>query len=193
MSHPSRFGAGPRPSLALGCGVVGLAAASLLLFGLCAVRYLESGANRGRVTLETYDRYPVGAFEYRPAEHFFLVRLDASTFIALSDLDAANRSATGRRCRVAPLATDDAALPALLERYRARMNPALRGSTVLLREGCFGAVYDASGLRLDRDGRNLDRHPVTVDEEGRVVVDTSRRSCSERSGDELFLPVSCRE
>jgi hypothetical protein len=165
----------------------------LLLFGTCTIQYLESGANSGKVTLLPYEEYEVGAFEYQPARHFFLVRLDRETFIALSDLDAANRAALGRRCRVAPIAASDPDLPALLERYRDRMNPALAGSTLLLREDCFGAVYDASGLRLDRDGRNLDRHPVALDGEGRVVVDVSRRSCSERSGSELFVPVPCRE
>lgn len=182
-----------RPSFVLGCGTLLLALAVFVLLGMCTVRYLESGANSGKVTLLPYESYEVGAFEYEVAHHFFLVRLAPETFLALSDLDAANRVALGRRCRVAPIATNDPALPSLLERYASRLNPALAGSTLLLREGCFGAVYDASGLRLDRDGRNLDRHPVTVDETGNIVVDTSRRICTERSGSELFAPVPCRE
>jgi len=183
----------PRPPLALGCGAVALGLAVLALFGVCTVQYLESGANTGKVTLLPFEEYGVGAFEYQPERHFYLVRLDSRTFIALSDLDAANRAALGRRCRVAPIASDDPSLPTLLEQFRSRINPTLAGSTLLLREDCFGAVYDASGLRLDRDGRNLDRHPVTIDAQGRVVVDVSRRSCSERSGSELFVPVPCRE
>jgi len=175
----------------LGCGVAALAAAALVLLGACFVAYIESGANTGRVTLLPYDAYEVGSIEYHPAEHFYLVRLSPSEFVALADLDAANRAEEGRRCRVAAGARTDPKLPELLERYGERMNPALAGSTYLLREECFGALYDASGLRLDADGRNLDRHPVTIDAQGRIVVDTRVRICSERTERELFAEVPC--
>lgn len=163
----------------------------LVFFVILAAAFLESGADSGATVLEAPEAYARGSFELNPQRGFYFIRTIDGEFVALNTLDAANRAAASGRCRVAPLPTDDPALPELLTRYASRLNPVAVGTTVLFREGCNGAVYDITGLRLDGEGPNLDRHPVTLRADGRLSVDVSKRLCSRRQGSDLFAPVEC--
>jgi len=181
----------PRP-VAFGCTMAAFAAGIVVLFFILAAAFLGSGADTGETVLELPEAYARGSFERNLQRGFYFVRLIDGEFLALNSLDAANRAASGQRCRVSPLPADDPTLPGLLKRYAARLNPQAAGTTVLFREDCNGAVYDVTGLRLDGEGPNLDRHPVTVRADGRLSVDVSERLCSQREGSELFAPAECR-
>ncbi len=164
----------------------------MALLVLFAIRFLESGANAGELLLEPADAYAPGAVEFVGARNFYLVRLVDGSFLALSDLDAANRANAARRCRVAPVQAADPQLPSLLERHAGKTSAPAAGATLLFREECNKAVYDVTGLRLDADAANLDRYPVSVDESGRVVVDVSKRTCTVRSGERPFVAAPCK-
>lgn len=182
---------GTRPSLAFGCSVL---AAILVALGVAAVAFvvfLESGASTGRVTLDPLDAYPPGTVSRFPRDGFYLVRMPDGSTLALSDLDAANRAATGRRCRVAPIPAGEPALEEALERYRARLSPGTGSLTLIFRETCFGSLYDAAGIRLDADGPNLDRLGLDLDDQGNLVVETAERSCTRRDGRQLLVAVDC--
>jgi len=181
-----------RPPVLLGC--VAAAAVVVLAIGMLAflIVFLESGADTGRVKLEHVETYPRGTVHFIGEENLYLVRLMDGSLLALDDLDAANRARPERRCRVAILAGTDPRLPGIVEEFGTRMSPAAKGSTLVFREDCDGAVYDFTGLRLDAEGRNLDRYPVSIDATGAVVVDTSKRECSQREGAELFAKSSCQ-
>ncbi len=180
-----------RPPVLLGC----MAAVALVVavFGSFAflIVFLESGADTGKVRLEDAEAYAPGSVEFIGEENLFLVRLADGAYLALADLDAPNRARTERRCRVAPLQPGDARLPGILERYGAAMSDDATGSTLVFREECGGAMYDVTGLRLDAEGRNLDRYPVSIDSAGRVVVDTAKRQCSQREQLNPFAPAGC--
>ena len=181
-----------RPPVALGCAAV---VAAVVLFGLAAlatISFLESGANTGKMVMDPAEAYARGSVEFVGERNFYLVRLSDGSFLALSDLDAANRSNTQRRCRVAPIQPADPQLPALLERYAARMSARAAGSTLVFREECNKAVYDVTGLRLDSEAANLDRYPVTINEAGRVTVDVSKRDCTARSAVQPFSGIPCK-
>jgi hypothetical protein len=180
-----------RPPVLLGC--VSAAAFMVAVFGFFAflIVFLESGADTGRVRLEDADAYAPGSVEFVGDESLFLVRLANGDYLALSDLDAANRSRPERRCRVAPIALNDERLPGILERYGGHMSADAAGSTLVFREECDGAMYDVTGLRLDAEGPNLDRYPVSIDETGHVVVETAKRQCSRREGLNPFAPRAC--
>lgn len=180
-----------RPPVALGC-FSAVAAAVLAAFVLVLlVVYLESGANTGDVALEPAGAYAPGSVEFVRGHNVYLVRLPGGEFIALSNLDAANRATPGRQCRVAPIAAGAPDLAALVLRYRHEFSPAARGSEFLFREDCNGAVYDVAGLRLDAFDYNLERHPTTIDDTGRVVIDVSERICTVRTQSDAFAPVEC--
>ncbi len=181
-----------RPPVFLGCFTA--VAVLVLLFGLGAflIVFLESGADTGKVRLEDAEAYAPGTVDFVGEENLYLVRLQGGDYLALSDLDAANRARPERRCRVAPLAVTDSRLPGILERYGGRMSAAATGTTLVFREDCDGAMYDVTGLRLDAEGRNLDRYPVSIDETGHVVVDTSKRECSERRETGQYVDVKCQ-
>ncbi len=180
-----------RPPVLLGC----LAAVAFVVavFGFFAflIVFLESGADTGKVRLEGAETYAPGSVEFIGEENLFLVRLADGAYVALADLDAPNRARAERRCRVAPLQPGDARLPGILERYGAVMSDDAAGSTLVFREECGGAMYDVTGLRLDAEGRNLDRYPVSIDSAGRVVVDTAKRQCSQREQLNPFAPAGC--
>jgi hypothetical protein len=180
-----------RPPVLLGC--VSALAFVVAVFGFFAflIVFLESGADTGKVRLEDAEAYAPGSVEFIGEENLFLVRLADGEYLALADLDAANRARPERRCRVAPMQVTDARLPAILQRYGARMSADAAGSTLIFREECAGALYDVTGLRLDSDGRNLDRYPVTVDSTGHLVVDTAKRQCSQREQLNPFAPAGC--
>lgn len=180
-----------RPPVLLGC--VSALAFVIAVFGLVAflIVFLESGADTGKVRLEDAEAYAPGSVEFVGEENLFLVRLADGEYLALADLDAANRARPDRRCRVAPMQLTDARLPGILERYGAVMSDDAAGSTLVFREECGGALYDVTGLRLDGDGRNLDRYPVSIDGAGRLVVDTAKRQCSQREQLNAFAPTGC--
>jgi hypothetical protein len=167
----------------LGCfsivaGVVIMAFLIIVLVG-----YMESGADRGTVTLRIAESYPPGSYEYIGTENLYIVRLIDGRFLALTDLDAANAANQSRRCRVAPVIPGDPAFLAMHEQYQRRVQREVTGTTVYLREACNNAIYDLTGTRLDANGPNLDRLAVEEDQQGRIVVDTRDRECSRRDED----------
>lgn len=180
-----------RPPVFLGCFTA--LAVLVLLFGVgsCLVVYWESGADTGELRLELAEAYGRGTVQFVPARNFFVARLMDGSFLALADLDAANRANPARRCRVQVVAGTDPALPGLLEQFGNRMSPPARGSSLLFRETCNGAVYDFTGVRLDADGPNLDRYATSIDVTGHLVVNVSQRTCSERAGVAYVQPREC--
>ncbi len=181
LTNPAPFGC-----LALVVGVVflGFFIGFLILF-------LGSGAETGKIELRAADTYAPGSYDYNGERNFYLIRLGNGSFLALADLDAANRAATGHRCRVAPIPGNDPDLPALLDQYRAQLDGPAEGSTLLFREDCNGAVYNVLGERLGADERNLDRFDVSISSRGRVVVDVSKRRCSLGPFDALDSEIQC--
>ncbi len=180
-----------RPPVALGCTLAAAGVGFVVFVAVLAIVFLESGSDDGSQTLDAIGAYPAGSITRVADRGFYIVRLPAGRLIALSDLDAPNRAAA-RRCRVAPIALEDPILPGLLSRVARSMNPEVAGTTTLLSEACNQALYDISGLHLGGDGPNLDRLAVDLDKTGHVVVRTSRRTCTERSGRDLFLAATCR-
>ena len=165
-------------------------ALSIFLFVLFIV-FIQSGAKGGVTTLNVPAAYAPGSIQYISEENFYLARLNDGTFLALSDLDAANRANTQHRCRVAAVGADDPALPALVQQYASRMSPQAAGSTYLLKEDCNDAIYDFTGARLNGDGPNLDRLEVGTGNGGKLEVNTTRRTCTQRSGTNVFAPIAC--
>jgi hypothetical protein len=182
----------PRPPVFLGCFTA--VAALLLLVGIVSffIIYWESGANTGEYRLDHAEAYPRGSVQFFGPRNFFIARLADGSFLALDDLDAANRAALGRRCRVQAVPANDPTLPALLERYEERLSPAARRSRFLFREDCNGALYDFTGVRLDADGPNLDRYTTSIDATGHLVVNVSERFCSSRNGANFVEEQECR-
>jgi hypothetical protein len=182
-----------RPPVALGC--FGAAAVLVAVFGiiLFAVIFLESGADTGRVQLELADAYEPGSVQYINQENFFLVRLRSGDFLALSDLDAANRSNQARRCRVALTSLDDGSLGVTQSVLQTQLSPEANGSNAVFHETCYGSTYDVTGVKLAGDGANLDRLTVSLGSNGHVVVDKSKRHCSQRSGTALLSSTDCAE
>lgn len=176
----------------LGCAAAAVAVLVLVAGAIALIVFLESGADDGDVALEAVGAYPPGSFQ-RFAEHGFYVVSFRGEILALSDLDAANRAAEGRRCRVAPLAASDPNLREALDRYGASISPLAAGTTLVFHEECNGALYDAAGVRLDAEGRNLDRFRVSVDDADRLVVHTAERTCSERTANSTAAPSRCNE
>ncbi len=180
-----------RPPVALGCtAAVGVLTLIAFIIVLGAI-FLDSGADSGKVTLDVEDAYEPGSWTRVTARGFYLVRLLSGDFVALDDLDAANRLRTGQRCRVDTIAARDVTLAALLEKYAGRVTADAAGSPTLFREACNGAIYDLAGARVDGDGRNLDRLAITRDQAGRIVVNTARRTCTTRAGIETTIPSDC--
>jgi len=181
----------PRPPVALGCAFMVTVVVVLFIIGACVTTYLDSGANTGEMVLNDARAYADGSYTYVGERNYFVVRLPDSSFVALSDLDAANRATPERRCRVQAVPPEDPGNTALIEAYGRRISSQAGGWTLVFRETCNGAVYDAAGIRIDRDGRNLDRFPASVDPDGKLVVDVSERECSERDGSNVARSVSC--
>lgn len=163
--------------------VVGVGAAFFIVF-------LESGADTGKEVLQPASAYPPGTVKYENSHNYYVVRTADGKYLALADLDAANR-ASARKCRVARIDLQDPTLPELLQKYGGKMSPQAAGSTFLFRENCNSAIYDFTGLRLDAQGPNLDRYPVNINEQGRLTVDVTKRVCTEREGAQLFAPIPC--
>ncbi|MCK9517740.1 MAG: hypothetical protein M0R74_01755 [Dehalococcoidia bacterium] len=179
-----------RPPVALGC--FGMAAAVVAIVGVVifGIQYLESGTST-RVALGPAASYAPSSITFEAEHNLYIVRMGDGTFFALSDLDAANRAKPGRRCRVSLIPTDDPALPGILELHRNDFSPRAAGSTAVFRETCNGALYDATGVRLNGEGLNLDRHEYSVDDSGRLEVKTAVRHCTRHEGADYFAPVDC--
>lgn len=180
-----------RPPVALGCffaASVVVVIAGIIAFGIV---FLESGADTGEIRLDQAEAYAPGTAEFLGEHNLFLVRLADGSFLALDDLDAANRASQGTRCRVGLANVEASGLGASPQTLRSRMSPEAAGSRAVLRETCFGAVYDLAGIALLEDARNLDRYTVEVTGSGIVVVDRSERTCSVRTGNQWFSPVRC--
>jgi hypothetical protein len=177
--------------VALGCTAAAGIVILLVVFVVFAGIYLDSGSDSGRLVLDDAEAYAPGSVEFISQRNFYLVRLGDGSYLALADLDAANRASQQRRCRVAPVPGDDAQLPALLEAYALRVSPAAAGSTLLFRESCNMAVYDVTGVRMDAEGPNLDRYPVDIRSDGKLTVDVSQRRCTRRAGSDPFGPIAC--
>lgn len=165
--------------------------AFVLVLAVFGVVFLAPGDEATHLVLDDARAYAPGSVEFVGGHNLFVVRLGQSEFYALSDLDAPNRVAPGRRCRVQVVPADDPALPGMLARWQPRMSSSAAGSTLLLREACNNAVYDVTGVRLDADGRNLDRYPVEINGDGHLSVNLARRHCSERREGELTSEVDC--
>ncbi len=127
-----------RPPVLLGC--VSAVAFVVAVFGFFAflIVFLESGADSGKVQLEDAEAYAPGSVEFVGEENLFLVRLANGQYLALSDLDAANRARPERRCRVAPVPPSDARLQGSLERYGSRMGADAAGSTLVFGRSATG-------------------------------------------------------
>ncbi len=179
-----------RPPIALGCTFAIAGAGLIIALAIFFLAFLNSGANSGTVVLEKPEVYPPGTVQYQAADNFYLVRLQDGKFLALSDLDAANR-ASPRRCRVHPLTNADPVRAELVAKYAGRMSPQAAGSTYLLREDCNLAVYDFTGQRLDAEGPNLDRLAVSTNKQGKLTIDVTNRSCTEREGAQNFAAITC--
>lgn len=180
-----------RPPVALGCLAAIAGIAAIIGFAAFVLVFLNSGADNGKVVLQDPRTYGPGTIQYVSEHNFYLVRLQDGRFLALDDLDAANRKNQQRRCRVAPLTPSDPALVDIAARYATKVSPDAAGSSVYFRESCNLAVYDLTGLRLDAAGPNLDRFDVGTNAQGLLTVDTTKRSCTERDGTKLFAPISC--
>ena len=180
-----------RPPVALGCflGVAVIAAiVGLVAFGIV---FLESGANNGEVALEVAAAYAPGSAQFISSENVFLVRQVDGDFVALLDLDAANRANQAQRCRVnlTPISASGLGVPA--EQLTSQMSSGAAGSNSVLFESCLGSIYDIAGVRLNGVGPNLDRYTVRIDDSGRVVIDTTKRLCSRRTETAKSASVSC--
>jgi hypothetical protein len=150
---------------------------------VAAFMFLDSGADTGHLVLQPAAAYPAGTLEFVQAHNVYLVKLRDGSFLALSDLDAANRANQARRCRVSPINPVDPVLPGLLEKYAPKFSPAAANGNLIFRETCNGALYDLSGWRLDGAGPPLDRFETGINTEGQVTVELSNRLCAAESGD----------
>ena len=186
-----RSNAPGRPPVLLGC--LALVATLILLVGgaACAIVFLESGADSGTFQLDPAEAYAPGSVEFVGERNLFVVRTPDGEYFALLDLDAANRANQGTRCRVQLVPRSDPELVAIQSRHQSQFSSQAAGLAIVFREDCNGALYDATGVRLDNeDARNLDRYRVDVAANGRLEVRAARR-CTRRSGTDLFLDVRC--
>jgi len=193
MTIPADHGDSQAPGKPVMLGCLGmLLAVGLVIFGgVLFVGFLESGSDTGHMTLRDAESYAPGSVEFVGERNYFLVRLPDGDFLAIADLDAANRAASGRRCRTQLTQGDTPDNVELIEQYRGRFSADAGGAAAVFREDCNGVVYDIAGKRLTGEGRNLDRYPVTIDNRGFVVVDVSRRECSTAAGGVAFQAAAC--
>ncbi len=167
-----------RPPILLGCSAAAFIVLLLGGFAVVTFLFLDSGADSGILKLNVPAAYAVGSVEFIGEHNVYLVKLRDGSFLALSDLDAANRATPQRRCRVSQINTADPVLPGLLDKYGPGFSKNASGAALLFREICNGALYDLTGLRVDRDGPPLDRFPVATSADGHLTVDVSRRQCA---------------
>ncbi|HET7738328.1 MAG TPA: hypothetical protein VFK32_07125 [Tepidiformaceae bacterium] len=180
-----------RPPVLLGC--LGILAALLVLAiaaGSCVV-FLESGADAGDLVLDPAELYAPGSVTYLGEDNVFIVRLPDGVFHALNNLDQPNRATPGARCRVRSVSIGDPTIAARYDAVRESLSPAADGATVIFTEDCNGAIYDLTGILLGAEGFNLDHHPVSIRDDGRLVVDLSERICTTRTATQLAATVDC--
>ncbi|HJP40878.1 MAG TPA: hypothetical protein QGF35_04150 [Dehalococcoidia bacterium] len=175
--------------MALGCFLTIATIGLLTLTVIFLVVFLESGADTGEVVLLDQRTYPPGTIIHVAEHGFFVVRIGAD-LLAISDLDAANATA-GRKCRARLVPPGSEVRPGPEPTLLGRASPEAEGSVLFLAEECNGAVYDVVGTRLDRDGPNLDRFAVEIDDSGSIVVDRQSRSCTLRRDEALRLERDC--
>ena len=48
-----------------------------------------------------------------------------------------------------------------------------------------------TGQRLDDEAPNLDRLAVATNKQGRLTVDVTKRTCTQRDGAQSFAPITC--
>ncbi len=181
-----------RPPVLLGCGALLGFLVVLVIGGVCAAEFLESGADSGVLELKDAGAYALGSVEFVPDANFFIVRDRNGGFHALDNLDPDNRANPARRCRVQVIVSAQPEFAEIRAGFDAAFSPTGRALPFLFREDCNGALYDGTGLRLDAPGeRNLDAFAVTEARNGRLQVSTGERICSRRDGDELFARVDC--
>ena len=190
MQQQSPAAPAVRPPVFLGCTAALLAVFAVVVAAVFFVGFLQSGADTGKRTLNAAVAYAPGTIQYVSQQNLYVARTPDGQLLALSDLDAANRAAQVR-CRVGEIAPNDPTLPQLLKEYGARMSPQALDSTVLLQESCHNAIYDYTGLRLDSNGPNLERYAVSIDAQGKLVVDVSKRTCTQREGQNDFAVIPC--
>jgi hypothetical protein len=180
----------PRPVFA---GCFGMVVVAVLGIGAVVFVFLftNSASNTGEIVLRPADSYRLGAVEFISDNNFYVVQLPGTGFLALADMDATNRAAQGRRCRVGIVAANDPTLPGLLERYASNLSAEAAGTTLVFREDCTGGVFDATGRRLNGEGPNLDRFATRVNSDGDLVVNMSRRECSEAGEGGTRTEVRC--
>ncbi len=191
MNEPGEAFGPARPPVALGCALMVTIVVALFVVGACVTVYLDSGADTGEMVLDDADAYAAASYQYVGSRNYFVVRLPDASFVALSDLDAANRANAQRRCRVQAVPPEDPANAPLIEQFGNRISVQSGGWDLVFRETCNGAIYDAAGIRIDRDGRNLDRYPASVSSNGNLIVDVSTRECTERQAASLTRTVPC--
>ncbi|MGE0599609.1 MAG: hypothetical protein AB7J35_05795 [Dehalococcoidia bacterium] len=180
-----------RPPVLLGCFFGIAVVVAIVGLAFFAITFLESGANKGEVALEVAEAYAPGSAQFVSSENVFLVRLVDGSFIALLDLDAANRANQANRCRVNLLPITDPALGEPAEQLTRQMSALAAGSNSVLFESCLGSIYDIAGVRLNGAGPNLDRYSVRFDDSGHVVIDTTRRICTQRTETAQSVSVAC--
>lgn len=189
--HYQRAEAPNRPSALLGCfTILTLVVALGLAAGACVI-FLDSGADTGTLVLEQAESYERGSLRYYGESNVYLVRLPDGVFYALSNLDQANRAAEGSRCRVQSTAVTS---PSIADRYAevaGAVSPAAAGANAVFTESCNGAIYDATGIVLTGLGYNLDRHPVSVRDDGRLAIELAERECTRRTEQAVAEPVVC--
>ncbi|MGK2964879.1 MAG: hypothetical protein ACSLFM_04660 [Tepidiformaceae bacterium] len=180
-----------RPPVLLGC--LGLLA-GLAVLGIAVVScvsFLESGADAGDLVLDPAELYARGSVTYLGEDNVFIVRLRDGTFHALNNLDQPNRATPGARCRVRSVSIGDPTIAARYDAVRESLSPAADGATVIFTEDCNDAIYDLTGVLLGAEGFNLDHHPTSIREDGRLVVDLSERICTARTATQLTQSVDC--
>lgn len=119
--------------------------------------------------------FDVASVNYFEQQHLYLVRLQSGEFVALYDRSPKQQELGGdSTCRVR---YDESAQLGPLEQ--------LPGMTGVLVENCAGArsVWRLDGAFSFGGGYGaLDRFGVSVDAAGRVIVDTTSRSCTRSRG-----------
>jgi hypothetical protein len=177
--------------VALGC-VGALAVAGLTVFiVVIGIQFAESGADTGRTVLDVPEAYARPSVTRVGDRQVWLVRTRSGRFFALADLDAANREAAGRKCRVNPIADTNSELVPLLQEYVGALSGPAAETPLLFREDCKSALYDAAGVRLDGPGPNLDRYETSVDEQGRLIFEAGKRVCTAREDGDAFALRKC--
>jgi hypothetical protein len=164
--------------------VPALAGLAVVLAGLALLVSATRGDTpRGRIVdAATRESYLIREPVLFALDDFFLVPLQDGSFVALYAYPPGNAGhVRGCRIRWEPTMTFEAyqagtgATPVPIDQQM------LVRATGLWHEGCHGSRWDARGQYLfGPAGRDLDRFPVRVLDDGRIRIDTRRLHCSAR-------------